>query len=291
MDIKRFIAARKAQGFSQKELSEGICTQATLSRFENNGQIPTIKILIKLCNRLQLSLGELFPNVGIQASKVNKQLEQSEFNLVTSEYGEAQKILDQISQSELQSPTQKWHYLFLKGYLSALQGGEITESFFYFNQILSESPKEKSYIFVLLAYTGLGLTYANEGDQEKAEYFFDKAVSDVYQYPIETSEDIWRILNILFYSGTFYASIKDYSVSDALLQHGVAICSDNHVTYYLARLMFQLAKNALVQNKETEIVEEFISDARAFAKINKNAVELRELKILQERLNKRKSQD
>ena len=46
MDIQRFISARKALGYSQKELSEGICTQTTLSRFENNGQIPTVKILI-----------------------------------------------------------------------------------------------------------------------------------------------------------------------------------------------------------------------------------------------------
>lgn len=288
MDIQRFITTRKALGFSQKELSEGICTQATLSRFENNGQIPTIKILIQLCNRLQLNLGDLFPNVGIQDSKVNKQLEQSEFYLVTSEYSDASKILDQIPQEELQNPAQKWHYLYLKGYLSALQNGPITESFFYLNQILSENPKEKSYIFVLLAYTGLGLAYANEADKEKAEYFFDKAVSDVYHYPIETSSDIWRVLNILFYCGTFYASIKDYSVSDALLEHGVTICSDNHVTYYLARLMFQLAKNALAQNKEIEVVQEHIADARAFAKVNRNLVELRELKVLQARLDKRK---
>ncbi|MGX7204104.1 helix-turn-helix domain-containing protein [Enterococcus pingfangensis] len=287
MDIQRFIATRKALGFSQKKLSEGICTQVTLSRFENNGQIPTIKILIRLCNRLQLNLGELFPNVGIQDSKVNKQLDQSEFYLVTREYCEAAKILNQIPQAELQTPAQKWHYLYLKGYLSALQSGPVTETFFYLNQILSESPKEKSYIFVLLAYTGLGIAYANEADKEKAEYFFEKAVSDVYHYPIETSADIWRVLNILFYCGTFYASIKDYNVSDALLEHGVTICSDNHVTYYLARLMFQLAKNALVQNKALEVIREYVADAQAFAKINQNTVELRELKVLQARLDKR----
>ena len=38
MNVERFIEARKQAGFSQQELSEGICTQATLSKFENNGQ-------------------------------------------------------------------------------------------------------------------------------------------------------------------------------------------------------------------------------------------------------------
>ncbi|MGB9342420.1 helix-turn-helix domain-containing protein, partial [Trichococcus sp.] len=51
MNIERFIEARKALNLSQMELAEGICTQATLSRFENNGQVPNLKILIKLCNR------------------------------------------------------------------------------------------------------------------------------------------------------------------------------------------------------------------------------------------------
>ncbi|MBM9834812.1 helix-turn-helix transcriptional regulator, partial [Enterococcus faecalis] len=50
MNVERFIEARKQAGFSQQELSEGICTQATLSKFENNGQAPSLKILIKLCN-------------------------------------------------------------------------------------------------------------------------------------------------------------------------------------------------------------------------------------------------
>ena len=52
MNIERFIAARKKLGLSQSELAEGICTQATLSRFENNGQVPTLKILLKLCEQI-----------------------------------------------------------------------------------------------------------------------------------------------------------------------------------------------------------------------------------------------
>ena len=48
MDIQVFIRRRKEKGLSQIELSHGICTQATLSRFENHGQIPSMKILSQL---------------------------------------------------------------------------------------------------------------------------------------------------------------------------------------------------------------------------------------------------
>lgn len=51
--------------------------------------------------------------------------------------------------------------------------------------------------------------------------------------------------------------------------------------------MFQLAKTALVQNKTLEVIREYVADAQAFAKINQNTVELRELKVLQARLDKR----
>ena len=101
MDIQRFISARKALGYSQKELSEGICTQTTLSRFENNGQIPTVKILIQLCHRLNLGLGELFPEVGVEENELNRQLVQAEFNFILREYQKAEEFLDGLAQKSI----------------------------------------------------------------------------------------------------------------------------------------------------------------------------------------------
>ena len=89
MNIERFIEARKALVLSQMELAEGICTQATLSRFENNGQVPNLKILIKLCNRLNLPLGELFPKVGVKYTEATEKMNKAEFFLITSEYDQA----------------------------------------------------------------------------------------------------------------------------------------------------------------------------------------------------------
>ena len=70
MNVERFIEARKQAGFSQQELSEGICTQATLSKFENNGQAPSLKILIKLCNRIGLPLVDLFSSMNVATTKI-----------------------------------------------------------------------------------------------------------------------------------------------------------------------------------------------------------------------------
>ncbi|MHC5268957.1 helix-turn-helix domain-containing protein [Enterococcus sp. LJL98] len=287
MDIQRFVATRKALGYSQKELSEGICTQTTLSRFENNGQIPTVKILIQLCNRLNLGLGELFPEVGVEESELNRQLAKAEFNFILREYQKTESILTKIDSELLTEQRQHWHYDYLKGYVIALQNGSTADASFYFNRIIAEAPTEEMEIFVLLAYTGMGILYENLGEIAKAEYFFNKAVTDVYRYPIKETTDIWRLLNILYYCGTFYANNEDYQTSDALLEHGVAICSDNHVTYYLARMTFQLAKNAVAQNKSPEAIIDLYYGTKAYAKINKNMIELRALEAFKQQLLER----
>lgn len=284
MDIQRFVATRKALGYSQKDLSEGICTQTTLSRFENNGQIPTVKILIQLCNRLNLGLGELFPEVGVEETEINRQLAKAEFNFVLREYQKTEDILDKIDSNLLTEQRQHWYYDYLKGYVIALQKGSTADAFFYFNRIIAEAPTDEMEILVLLAYTGMGILYENRDEAEKAEYFFNKAVTDVYRYPIKETTDIWRLLNIMYYCGSFYANIGDYETSDALLQHGVEICSDNHVTYYLARMTFQLAKNAFAQSKSPQEIIDLYYGTKAYARINKNMIELQALEEFKQKL-------
>ncbi len=49
MDINHFVRRRKALKLSQCRLCDGICTQATLSKFESNGHVPSLTILNQLC--------------------------------------------------------------------------------------------------------------------------------------------------------------------------------------------------------------------------------------------------
>ena len=241
MDIQIFVNRRKELGLSQIELSEGICTQATLSRFENHGQIPSMKILTLLCKKLQMDVGELFPSVAIKDSVLNKKLDKIEFNIVSMEYEEAEELIKSINVAHL-TTQQEWRYLYLKGFTHTLMNKDDADSFFYFNQLLADhSDVDNKYIF--LAYTGIGLIYMNQADYDKAEYFFEKAIHQIDSYTIESVEDVCRVLTVLYYAATFYATIKEYDTSDVLLRRGVTICGENHVTYYLARIKYLQAEN------------------------------------------------
>lgn len=50
---------RKEHGMTQKELSQGICSQSVLSRIENDEEIPNIVVIQQLCHRLGITIDQL----------------------------------------------------------------------------------------------------------------------------------------------------------------------------------------------------------------------------------------
>lgn len=283
MNIERFIEARKQLGLAQSELCEGICTQATLSRFENNGQVPNLKILMKLCNRLNISLGDLFPKVGVKNPEAIEKMNQIEFWLITSEFEQACQLLATIDREQLDDDELlKVRYHYLEGFLLIYNEAATMDIMFVFDQIMTANLTKHMEIFHLLAFTGIGMLYMREKDQEKAEFYFQKVLERIYDYPHKTIEDTWRVLHIVFQAAVFYSEINELEISDALCHYAITICSDNHVTYYLARAAIQLAKNAIKQQAPTQQILELIYDARAYSKINRNTVALALLKEMEE---------
>ena len=288
MNIEIFIEHRKNKGFPQIELAQGICTQATLSRFEKNGQVPSLKIVLALCERLELSISELFPKVEIQYSKEIEELNQAEFYLITSEYQSAQDLLETIDIDEIKDPLIHQRYYYIKAFLMIFNGEQKTKIQLTFDKILRNSITDNNRIYHLLSYTGIGMAYKRDDDPLKAEVYFNKVLDQIYKYPIKNNEDTWRILNIVYQSGEYYSNIKEVEVGNALLEYVVEICSHNHVTYYLARAFYQLALNAINLEKNTHHILELLYDSRTIAKINKNTILLNKIAVLENKYKKLK---
>lgn len=269
MNIERFIDARKDMGLSQAELCDGICTQATLSKFENSGKAPAIRILTKLCSRLNLTLDDVFPVNPPAQSEASHLLDKAEFTLITSEYEAAKEDMNRVNFDDLTAEGEMQYY-FVKGFLTALTGEPITDALYYFNLILNDLDDGHRTVFTLLAYTGSGVAYSRNGDNEKSEFFFQKVLDHLHDLPLKDNKAIWRALNMLFYTAEYFAHVGDYKTSDPLLRYGYEICANNHVTYYVARICFRQAENAQAQGADGATVAGYLNDARAFAKINNN---------------------
>ena len=275
VDIQTFIDKRKKLGLSQKELSNGICTQATLSKFENNGKIPSLKILIQLCNRLDLSLDSIIGVSDNKSQQVIKQMNKAEFNLIIQEYEDSWEIIKSIDPKDLADDRDAMmQYYYLKGYLNVLDDGDLFDAVFDFNRILSELDGHGETIFTFLSFVGMGMVYAKQGDDQKSEYYFSKVFSNIYTMSIDDVNKIWRYINIIFYCAIYYSERNDLETANALLKYGVKICAQNHVTYYIARIYAQLAMNESRVNGNNKKVRNFMNKALVFSEFNQNEKEI-----------------
>ncbi|MFD1471892.1 helix-turn-helix domain-containing protein [Companilactobacillus mishanensis] len=278
MNIQSFIDKRKELGLSQKELSKGICTQATLSKLENNGKIPSMKILIQLCNRLGLSLDDIIGIDNHDSKKLVKAMNKAEFNLIISEYQNSWDILNKIELDSLSDDKEAvMQYYYLKGYLNVLDDGDLLEAVFDFNRILSDMDPKGETIFTFLAFVGMGMVYAKQGDDDKSEFYFSKVFNDIYGMSIDDVNKIWRYINIIFYCAIYYSDRKDYETANTLLKYAVKICADNHVTYYIARIYLQLAENDCAVNGKSDHLRDLLNKAEVFSEFNNNQNELKRI--------------
>lgn len=270
MNIQRFIDRRKELGYSQSELAKGICTQATISKFENNGKMISTKILTQLCQRLGLSLNDIFPSDADSDSEVRAELRRAEFDLITTEYDDALGILRSLEIDQIDDKQIQMEYLFIRGYALALSKRDVDEAIFCFDQILNGYDEAHATVYSPLAYVGMGISYQQAGNFDKAEFYFSKMPERLKTNANKDVDSVWKSLTMLFYTGNFYAARNEIEISNMLLQSLINLSSDRHVTFYVARAQYQLADNEYSVNGKTQRFSELISDAFAFARFNRN---------------------
>ena len=87
------------------------------------------KILTQLCNRLGISIDELFRTVPELRSKlINDKLRQAEFNLIISEYANAADIIDKLQLTDNEGKNYRKRIDYIKGYVSILSGQDIQKT-------------------------------------------------------------------------------------------------------------------------------------------------------------------
>lgn len=116
INIEKFIAIRKKNKLSQSELAQGICTQATLSRFENSGHVPTFKILKRLCERLHIEIGDIA--LSSRDNPLTVTLNRAEKAFLTDDYYTVSDLLLSIDQKSLTRLRDQFHFLYLQGLYS-----------------------------------------------------------------------------------------------------------------------------------------------------------------------------
>ncbi|GEO69782.1 helix-turn-helix domain-containing protein [Levilactobacillus acidifarinae] len=270
MNVEIFIETRKRMHLSQDQLAQGICTQATLSKFERNGKVPSLKILLQLCDRLELTLDDLFPVNQSGDSKRAVILESAETHLQQEMYPMVHADLEKLGDPIDDSVTFQLRYYFLRGYATALSHGSISDALYDFSQILNRLDEGHHSMYAMLAYTGMGIAYNQADDSKRAEFYFNKVFGEIRKLSFKTRHSIWRALNIINYTAEFYSQQGDYETSNDLLDYGVKVCAQYHVTFYLARIILRRALNRQQHHADRAKIQQDLDDAAAFARLNDN---------------------
>ncbi len=277
MDIKKFVDRRKALKLSQMKLCKGICTQATLSKFERNGRVPSLSILNRLCARMGITVDELNEDPASSIAAIRKRLNTIERDLMMEKYLKVQAALKEIDEAQITGIPLRMQFFYLRGMLNAVTNKKPDEVLFDFSQILDELDEKHQTIFTQLAYVGSGITYTRINQPARADFFFKKAHDFIRASLKETLvneeyADYLRLLTLIFYTANYYANKGNLNLSDQLIDSGVALCSQNHVTYYLPRLKFLAAENAVQEKADRSDIQRLLSEALAFARLNHNQV-------------------
>lgn len=277
MDIDVFIARRKELKLSQVKLCAGICTQATLSKFENNNRVPSLAILNQLCARLGITVDNLYQSQKNRSAELASALDLVENQLMTEDYRRVLQGLSHIDVQEVDALELKMQFYYLRGIVNTLVNREPDHVLFDFARILDDLDEKHQTVMTQLAFVGSGILYARRQELEAATFYFQRVrhyVENLDYAKVDHPDANYnlRILMLIYFTAEFYASQRNYRISNRLIKTGLVLCSDHHVTYYLPRLKFLAAQNALAEHRPYEAVENLLEEALAFARINHNEV-------------------
>lgn len=279
MDIQKFVQRRKQKGISQVKLCEGICTQSTLSKLENKGQVPSVRILNQLCQRLDLTISDL--SEGERPAKPVRLtvLDRVEQYLMAERFQQAIKLLATVDAAALTSKQLRMQYYYLKGMIDTLTSNQTATTMFNFTQILDKLDEEHQTVFSQLAYLGSGILYARQDHLGNAEFFFTKVLNYLSRTSAKakstrTLADIQygRIIMMYYYVAEYQALRKRMTDSNASLAAVKKLCMARYLTLFMPRAKLLEANNAVSAGESSAKVEELLAEALVFARFNGNNV-------------------
>lgn len=268
---KLIIKQRKALKISQSQLASGICTQATVSKMENQGLAPSSQTLVQICERLNLTLNDVFSDFNDETKeKLQEKIDRS-FTLMSAyRFDEAEKIINTIDEKQSQEKHLKTVLYFLKGNLALNQRKDFDEAQYYFNWILEEKSNQRDSYERLLALNGLGIIYFQKNKLQIADHYFE----EIYEVLL-VNQRIFvnkKRIHILSNLANFYASKKDYEKSLQVIEYSLEIIKQTQDFSYIERLLYLKAYNLFQIKDDDMLVEQTIKQAQVFAQFNGNQI-------------------
>lgn len=246
---------------TQQEVAQNLCSQPMLSAIENNKYIPNAILLIKICDRLSISLDKLslsddfrffdnetFNDKIIVLCKNHKYKELRQFLLLNST----------VSNVKTDGQFQAYYYYLGVAEFQGEQNSDEAE--YYFKLALASSPKKQT-VLTRLVLISLSYLYANSLSQGKASSYLKQATKDIYALKYEEN------INIIFFISAFISyKVKYYDDTLYWLEHGIDYIS-KHDSHYMLANCYKLLAILAKDNKDFSQSEKAQNRSKIFQEI------------------------
>lgn len=239
---------RLKRNLTQTELSNGICTQFTISRIEVQNTPPAVDILIEICKKLNLTLNDVFTDFSdfeYEEPKNNLQsiLKKAELKLLKNNFDEASSILEkynlEISNKNIPPILYLW-----KSYINLYLDKSVDETLLYLTTF-SEKNLNKNDYSTLLFYNLFGTYYRKMNNSQLEKFFFKKSLNFLSNQNQYTNENIYRLLFSVLLTADFYLRSSNIETAKKVLSIGVNFLQESMDPYFaekIINLKFSLAK-------------------------------------------------
>ncbi|MFD1126319.1 helix-turn-helix domain-containing protein [Lentilactobacillus raoultii] len=258
---------RKKKKMSQKQLAEGICTQATISMIERKNVCPKVDILNQLCQRLAINLTDI---------SYNPRYGEKTFSYIESDmrrhcYLQAHERMDKVSFDKLESKLSEGKYYCYQGFAELYIDDRIEEAIYHFNWMLTKYTSNKLIFYRAWSNLGLGLAYHKLNKTDRATKFIEESIRILEEIQLHQGlyrgVDIYAITDLYIDIIATYIELEKYDRALNLCTKFLKrLTSDNSM--YKVDVLEELASKCLYANGQPleatmrQFAAMFIADLR-----------------------------
>ncbi|KRM72920.1 XRE family transcriptional regulator [Lacticaseibacillus brantae DSM 23927] len=253
---------RRLKGFSQAELAQGICTQATISLIEKRNKVPSMNILMRLIARLGIQLEDV---VVEHHDSMQQDLNLIDDVIQHGDYTKAQTLLAKVQPNRLVQADDQKRYYYNQGMVELFLNHAPDEAIYFFGRTLNPFVNSEEDLYGILATLGLGLAYAEKQSFSRAKVYIDQALKMLTHIPLAETKYLTVELNIYWNISRIYYQLGNYEAVTDFAQKGIAIAVA-HQSLFLLDELYAISGRALIQLDKTKAQEQ-LGIALALAKV------------------------
>ncbi|MHA8110477.1 helix-turn-helix domain-containing protein [Lactobacillaceae bacterium Melli_B4] len=260
---------RKEKNITQTDLASDICTQNTISKIEKHNVPPTTKILIKLCQRIDLTLNDVFSDFSQQNSTLDNQLRDIELALYNYSDDKSMHLEGQIAllADAQMTDAQGIQFHFVNAFLKFRQG-KFEDAIFECDKVIASTHSDDQNVYTTLAYTIKGDSYKQLDKLSNADYYFNIVSEFIVKHQANHEEINCEPIQTIFVCNQlahYYVLTNDFKKTMDIAQLGIRLNDRMHTTYFMHSL-FEIASEA---GQGLGLPDASLNQYRHFAKLFK----------------------